>query len=249
MSLQAQQIITLACQAAKCPGYTSQAGQFLNAALQDLYQDYDLEPNRKLFSFQFNSAIGHGSGPYTLPSDYLRTEVQDGKDNFFFTIDGVPYPPIQRTFTEYNWLVQTPGFQSYPYYYTTNRAGANPATGGGQLFVWPPASGAFQASLYYFASQPDIATPETSNVIPWFPNSQILIRTVAGRLMGLTNDDREQAYLGDDEDKYPLGAPTLLKQYLRNVSDREGAVKTVGLDRRRFGRAFDRLKNTKTIGW
>jgi hypothetical protein len=248
MPLQAQQIITLACQDAKCPGFTSQAGQFLNAVLQDLYQHYDWDFCRKLFRFTFNSAAGQGSGPYALPADYLRAEVQDGKDRFFYVIQGVPYPLIQITLAEYNWQVQTPGFQSYPYNYATDLS--NPtATSAGNLYVWPPASGAYDSYLYYFSVMPDIPTPETSSAIPWFPNTQYLQRSVAGRLMGLTNDNRQADYLGDDEQQYPLGAGTILKQYQRNVKDREGAVQTVGLDRRRWGRPFDRLKNTKQIGW
>jgi hypothetical protein len=244
MSLTSAQIVALATQDAKCPGFTSQAGQFLNATLQDLCQNYDLDAALGTFVFSFNSATGQGSGPYNLPGDYLRTQVKDGKDEFFYTIQGVPYPLIQITKAEYDWLVQTPGFQSYPYNYATDLS-VSPA----QLFVWPPASGAYPCVLRYYRLMPDIATPETSAVVPWFNNTMILQRSVAGRLMGLTGDDRMEKYLGDDEDRFPLGAGTLLKRYLKNVEDREGAVHTVGKDRRRWGRPFDQLKNTKNIGW
>jgi len=37
--------------------------------------------------------------------------------------------------------------------------------------------------------------------------------------MGLTGDNRQEAYLGDGE-RFPLGAQTLLNQYLKNVKDR-----------------------------
>ena len=242
--LTAAQIVTLACQIAKCPGFTSQAGQFLNAVLQDLCKNYDLDAALGTFSFTFNSATGTGSGPYTLPDDYLRVQVKDGKDEFFYTIDGVPYPLIQVTKAEFDWLVQTPGFQSYPYNYATDLS-QSPA----QLFVWPPASGSYQCTMRYYKQMPDITTPETSATVPWFPNTQILIRGVAGNLMGITGDDRQAEFLGDDPDRYPLGMGTLIKAYLKNVEDREGAVHTVGLDRRRFGRQFDRLRNTKSIGW
>lgn len=244
MPLTAAQICTLAAQDAKVPGMVSQAGQFLNATLQDLCMNYDLDQCRGLFTFNFNSATGNGSGPYSLPSDYLRTEVQDGKDLFYYVINGVPYPLIQETLAEYKWQVQTPGFQSYPYNYATDTSQSPP-----QLFVWPPASGSYNSFLSYFRLMPDILTPETSSVTPWFPNTMILQRSVAGRLMGLSNDSRQADYLGDDPDRFPLGAGTLLKAWLKNAFDREGAVQTVGLDRRRFGRAFDRLKNTKQIGW
>lgn len=255
MPLTAAQIVALATQDAKCPGFTSQAGQFLNAALQDYCQNYDLDAALGSLSFTFNSGVvgggagqGQGSGPYQLPADYLRTQVKDGKDEFFYTIQGVPYPLIQVTKAEYDWLVQTPGFQSYPYNYATDLSTVG-TTGYAELFVWPPASGAYPATLRYYRLMPDIATPETSNTVPWFLNNMILQRDVAGRLMGLTGDDRQAAYLGDDEERYPLGVGTLMKKYLKNVEDREGAVHTVGKDRRRWGRPFDQLKNTKNIGW
>jgi hypothetical protein len=244
MPLTAAQIVSLACQEAKCPAFTSQAGQLLNAVLQDLCQNYDLNAALGTNPFSFNSATGNGSGPYTLPADYLRTQVIDGKDEIFFTISGVPYPLIQRTKAEYDWLVQTAGFQSYPYYYATDLS-QTPA----QLFVWPPASGSYPVTHRYYKLMPDIVSPESSAVVPWFTNTQIIIRSLAGRLMGITGDSRQAEYLGNDPDRYPLGAGTLLSAYLKNVEDREGAVHTVGRDRRRWGRNFDQLRNTKTIGW
>src|ERR1700676_791682 len=263
MPLTAAQLVTLACQEAKCPGFTSQAGQLLNAVLQDLCQNYDLDAALGSNPFAFNSATGQGSGPYTLPTDYLRTQVKDGKDEIFYTINGVPYPLIQVTKAEYDWLVQTPGFQSYPYNYATDlspiqgnsawsagfSSGFGGSVSGPTLWVWPPASGSYVVTHRYYRLNPDIVTPETSSSIPWFLNTQILIRGLAGRLMGITGDSRQAEYLGDDPDRYPLGAGTLLKAYLKNVEDREGAVHTVGMDRRRWGRPFDLLKNTKTIGW
>lgn len=244
MPLTAAQLVTLSCQEAKCPGFTSQAGQFLNAILQDLCQNYDLDAALGSNPFSFNSVTGQGSGPYTLPADYLRTQVKDGKDEIFFTINGQPYPLIQVTKAEYDWMTQTPGFSSFPAYYATDIS-VTPA----QLFVWPPANSTFPVTHRYYKLMPDIVTPENSAVVPWFLNTQILQRSLSGRLMGLTGDDRQAAFLGDDETLYPLGAGTLLKKYLKNVEDREGAVHTVGLDRRRFGRPYDKLKNTKTIGW
>lgn len=255
MPLQAQQIVSLALQIAKCPGFTSQGGQFLNSLLQDLCQNYDLDAALGTLSFTFNSGTagsgagqGQGSGPYQLPANYLRTQVKDGKDEFFYTIQGVPYPLIQVTKAEYDWLVQTPGFQSYPYNYATDLSTVA-TLGYAELFVWPPASGAYAATLKYYQLMPDITTPETSTTVPWFLNTQVLIRGTAGYLMQLTGDDRIEQFLGDDDERYPLGIGTILKKYLKNVEDREGAVHTVGKDRRRWGRPFDQLKNTKNIGW
>ena len=248
MPLTSAQIVTLACQTAKCPGFTSQAGQFLNATLQDLCQDYDLDAALGSNVFSFNSAAGSGSGPYALPADYLRTQVIDGKDEFFYTINGVPYPLIQVTKAEYDWLVQTPGFQSYPYNYATDLS-TQATLGFPQLFVWPPASGSYPCVQRYYRLMPDIATPESSAVVPWFLNTDILLTSVAGRLMGLTGDSRYTEYMSEDFERYPTSWKAKLNAYLKNVKDREGAVKTVGKDRRRWGRPFDQLKNTKNVGW
>ena len=239
MALTSAQIVTLACQEAKCPGYTSQAGPFLNSFLQDLCQNYDFDQALGTNSFSFTGS----SGPYTLPADYLRTRVIDGKDEMFFVIDGVPYPLIQVTRSEYDWLAQTAGFSSYPQYYTTDLSTSPPG-----LYVWPPPSGSYAVTQRYQRLMPDITTPETSSTVPWFPNTLVLIRGVAGRLMGLTGDSRQADYLADGPE-HPLGAQTLLNQFMKNMSDREGAPKTVGLDRRRFGRDWNRLSNTKLIGW
>jgi len=251
-TLQAQQICALATQIAKCPGYVVQAGQFLNTTLQDLCQNYDLDAALGTFLFNLISAstvvssslLSPAAGPYLLPSDYLRTQAKDGKDEFFYMINGVPYPLIQITKAEYDWLVQTPGFMSYPYNYATDLS-QTPA----QLWVWPPASGSYPCTLRSYRLMQDITSPESSTVVPWFLNTQILINSVAGKLMQITGDVRADAYLGDDDDRAPMGAGTLLRKYLKNVEDRESAVHTVGKDRRRWGRPFDRLKNTKQIGW
>ena len=62
MPLTAAQIVTLATQVAKCPSYTSQAGQFLNAILQDLAQTYDFETVVKTYSFNFVLSTVSGPG-------------------------------------------------------------------------------------------------------------------------------------------------------------------------------------------
>jgi len=233
MPLTAQQIVTYACQEAKCPGFTAQAGDFLNQTLQELCQDYDIELARNVIQFYFNTgtatlqaggtAPSTGSGPYALPSTYLRMRVQDGKDMIFYTLNGVPYPLIQVSLAEYLWMVQTPGFSSYPQNYATDTSLQTYTTP--VLYVWPPssigqpASGTYgQVTAYFQMTMPDIATPATSSVVPWFPNQTILQRAVAGRLMGITGDERQQQYLGEDPDKSPLGWKVLLNNWLKNAS-------------------------------
>jgi hypothetical protein len=246
MSLNASQIVTLACQIAKCPGFTSQAGQFLNAILSDLCQTYDFDVAKGTYSFNFNPSllttsvypnIQPGGGPYPLPADFLR--MVDEKDAMWFLL-GVPYAMVCCDLSEYDNYVQQAGNQSYPYVFATDMSQSPP-----NLVVWPPASGAFSCMIRYRRQMPDIDTPETSTDIPWFPNQQYLITRLAGTLMGITDDDRYAAFMGDGPD----GSGGMLTKYLKMKDDKSGRAQTVKLDRRYFRSGFSRLPNTKSVGW
>lgn len=230
------QIVTLASQIAKAPGFTSQAGQLLNAILAELAQNYNFELAAGAYAFTFNGT----SGPYAMPADYLRMK----KDTFRFTIDGVPYVLPQYTYEQYVSFAQTAGFQSYPVLFATD-ASQTPI----DLYVWPPPSGAYPVTMEYYRTMPVIAAPESSSDVPWFPNQTYLIRRLAGELMQFTGDQRANAFLGDNDTIYPQGAGTLLRKYLKMKDDEQGFVKTVSLDRRQFSSPFRNLKNTKVVGW
>lgn len=246
MALQAQQIVSLACQIAKCPGYVSQAGQFLNNALQTLAQDYDFDVIRKTFNFTFNtSATGNGyvagCGPNLMPSDFLRAH----RNGAFYMVNGVPYTMIGYEQAEFDRFVQQAGNAAYPFAFYVD-VSKSPM----ELYVWVPAAGAYAATVRYNPQMPDITTPETSTTVPWFPNSDILITYVAGSLMQITDDARAPSFLGPPETA-PTGYQAQLRAYLKMKDDPETAgVKTVKLDRRLFGQtSWSHLKNTKTIGW
>src|SRR5574337_1109250 len=169
MSLQAQEIVARACQIAKCPGYTTQAGQLLNVVLQELAQTYDFDVAQGFFQFTFNPTLNNtinnnvvvGSGPYNLPTDFLRCEP----DDFWYMISGVPYFPVPIDLNEFDATVQQAGLQSYPYWYAIDVSLSPPG-----LYIYPPPSGAFPATMRYRKQLSDIATPETSSTVPWFPN-------------------------------------------------------------------------------
>jgi len=186
MSLTAAQICTLSAQIAKCPGFTSQAGQLLNVVLQELAQDYDFDVIRKTKNFNLStSASGNGyaigSGPNLMPTDFLRAH----RNGSFYTISGVPYPMIGVTQEEFDLFVQQAGLNSYPYMFYVDVS-----TSPMGLYVWPPTSGAYPATVRYNSQQADITTPETSTTVPWFPNQNYLVTRLAGELMKITNDDR-----------------------------------------------------------
>lgn len=240
--LTAAQICSIAREVAKCPGYTTQSGQLLNVILNELALNYDFDTIKGSYSFSFNSVVGTGSGPYTLPTNWYRGIDED----ILYTINGVPYPMVNISLTEYHNLVQQSGLASYPTAYATDMSQTPPV-----MYVWPPASGGFPVTAGYFTQPVDITTPETSTTVPWFPSSLYLLRRLAGELMTLTNDDRVDKFLGSEDPALDTegSAASILRKYLKMKDDMGGKVHTVQLDRRSFGRNFSRLPNTKTIGW
>lgn len=230
----------------------SQAGQLLNMILGDLCQTYDFQLARKTFYFNFNpglvSPVGnsiYGSGPYPLPADFLR--CQDEKA-VFWTLLGVPYPLIPIDLSEFDMAVQQAGINAYPYWFATDLSGGDETAAGDTTplaYVYPPPSGAYPCTVRYFAQMPDIATPEASNTVPWFPNSTYLLTRLAGELMRISDDDRVSTFLGEG----PEGAQGILDRYLKLKDDHSNRATTVKMDRRRFGPRYNNLPNTKTIGW
>jgi hypothetical protein len=251
MPLTAAQICTRAAQIARVPGFLTQAGDSLNYVLQELCQTYDFDLAKQTFNFNFAPAQLNGNGQafQNLPTNYLRAI----RNECFYYISGVPYPMIPLDQAEGDMLVQQAGVSNFPIFFwtdMTNTGATNNGTAGVPVMLfWMPPSGAYQAVLRYYSQMPDIASPSTSATVPWFPFTNYLVTRVAGELMKDADDERTNQYLGDDDDKAPNGAGTLLRRYLRMKDDKENRVETVQLDRRRFGRSFDRLRSTKTIGW
>lgn len=253
MAQTAAQICTLARQIAKCPSYSSQSGQLLNVILQELCQDYDFEIIRKTATGTFDTSTVSGPanqylagcGPNAMPTDFLRAQ----NDSIIWYLQGVRYITVTFDQAKFDLQVQTAGFSSYPcdgYIDMAPVANSLPPN----LYVWPPASGAYTWSVRYFPQMTDITTPESSSTTPWFPNQSYLITRLAGELMRITNDDRCAAFLGDNEDSGVIGAGAILRKYLQMKDNPENSVKTVKLDRQRFGHgSFASLPNTKVVGW
>ena len=245
------QLVTLACQMANTQGFTLQAGQIFNAILEELAQTYDFDATEGFTSFNFNPGLTSGGGPlqaqlqpgcgpYPLPATFLRADSGD----VFWTLLGVPYPMIALDLAEFDMTVQQAGMQSYPYWYTVDMAPLG--TGGApNLFVYPPPSGTYPVYVRYKAQPAATASPQTSNALPWFPSSTYLYTRLAGEMMRIADDERYHAFLGNG----PEGAQGILKRILPMIDNPETRSKRVSLDRRRFGRSFSSLANTKQVGW
>lgn len=243
--LTAAQLISLSCQDAKVPGYVAQALQFLNMIQGDLCRSYDFEVAAKtaygFFDPGLMAPVGnslYGSGPYSLPADFLR--MKDDK-SAFWTLLGVVYPMIPCDLSEFDMLVQQAGTQSYPYVIATDMSlGDETAEGESTpgFYVYSPPSGAYPYTIRYYSQMPDIT--DTTQV-PWFPHQGYLRRKLSAALMGISDDDRQSSW--DQQ------ANAELEQYLKLKDNRSNRAQTVKLDRRRFGRGYSQLSNTKLIGW
>lgn len=246
MALTADQLISLCTQDAHCPGYTSQAQLFLNMILSDLCRTYDFEVAAKTLYGNFDpgliAPVGnsvYGSGPYALPADFLRMK---DKMSAFWTLLGVVYPMIPCDLSEFDMLVQQAGTQSYPYIIATDMSLADetvedePGTPG--FYVYSPPSGNYPYTIRYFSQMPDM-TDFTQ--VPWFPHQGYLRRKLSAALMGIVDDERQA--------NWEMQADGMLGEYLKLKDNKSNRAQTVSLDRRRFGRGYSSLPNTKTIGW
>lgn len=127
MPLSASQICSLARQTAKVRGFTTQSGQFLNAILSELCQEYDFDVAKKTYNFTLSGAttpIGNlnaqlASGPFKLPFDYLRAKIGD----IYYFPQGLANFPIKMVpvdLAEFDGLVQQAGFQNFPVFWVTD---------------------------------------------------------------------------------------------------------------------------------
>jgi hypothetical protein len=230
MPLTAAQIVTDACQIAKCPGYTAQGGRALNLTLLDLVMHRNLKVNLET---SFVSVPANSSGPFNLESNYLRTY------DMFFLVAGEPYFLEPCSLREIDAELQNLGLASYPYEWASDLSNV-PTTGFGLFYIYPQSNNAITLTHRYYLRQTEITTPETSAVVPWFEDQDYLIQATAMRLMRITDDDRFGAF--------EAGCEALLRKHLMTEGDEQQVVKSVVLDPRRF-RIKGNLKSTKNDPW
>lgn len=240
--LSAQQLVTYAGQIAKAQGFTNQAGDLLNMILAEIAQSYPVAQSQSFFTITFtvspltstvNSGnVVAGSGPYALPADFLRMDRGD----FWWQLGGINYFPTAMDISEFDALVQQPGFSTYPTAYAVDTS-----TVPYGLYIWPASSGAYQAFGRYTAQQADLATPASSSTVPWFPYQLYLQTRLSAELMMFTGDIRRDIFLKTSRD--------MLSRFMDLEGNNSNRAATVQLDRRKFGRQWQALPGTKSIPW
>lgn len=232
----ASQICQTARNIAKCPGYTVQSGNALNEVLADITETQNFDFARGFFQFQFNPGItgpagttpgAPGTGPYVLPTDWLRADFRD----VFFTDQGVPHPLTSVESYQWDMQVQQSGLQSYPTLYTTYLEGVpaasgQPPSGPPVMFVWSPPQSNYTVTCRYRRKMPSIPSAENSSAMPWFPYTRYLVLAVARSLMRITDDTRY--------DDYEAKCEKEMSKLLKLANDNQGRGKTVKLE---IGRA------------
>lgn len=211
MPLNASQIIATACRIAKVPGYTSQAGQYLNMALSTLCQTYDFDYITNTATINFVS----GTSSYDLPTDHLRTR------EVFYNVNGAVFSLNQIDIRNFHALFNGPGVDNYPYSFATD-VSRTP----NQLLPYPPPSISQSVTVTYYPQMPDISNPQTSTEVPWFENQTYLINRVSAMLMMETDDVRRKQFDADSD--------SLLRDILTMNDDKGGYAQTIKLDRSTF---------------
>jgi hypothetical protein len=216
MSITSAQIITDACQIAKCPGYTAQAGRQLNLVLSDLV----LHRNLKVNLITSTITIQAGSfGPFNLEPNYLRTY------DLFYNVSGTPYFLNPCSLKEIDGENYQSGIENYPYEWASDLSGV-PTNGYGLLYIYPASGTTLTVTHRYYNQQADISSPSSSTTVPWFADQDYLTMATAARLMRFTDDDRYPQFVQECE--------KMLEFHLMMEGDEQQVVKEVILDPRRF---------------
>lgn len=210
MPLTSAQIISRACTIAKCPGYTVQAGIYLNMVLASLCQEYDFDYIKQTQTITLTDAAG-----YALNDDHLRTK------EVFYNVNGSIFYLFQIPIETYHALFTGPGVSNYP-----NKFAIDVSTDPNTILFYPPPSITQNVTVNYYPQMEDIDEPETSTDIPWFTNQEYLVRKLAALLMLETDDERQPLFERQSAD--------ILNKILTMKDDKEGFSDTIKLSRERF---------------
>ena len=232
----AQELVTLACQICNCPGRSAQAGQFLNLILSNYAQTVDEDVIRKTVTINIGPQPTIPF-PYPLPIDYLRWY------DLFYLVNGEPFYLEPMELKDFDALFTGQGIDNYPERFATDMAtvpgGVTPKVAP-NIYFYPPPATPLAVTLRYRPQTNDITTPETSSVIPWFPNQLILLEDLTVKLGDLVDDDRTNSWEGRAREK--------MRKYMIMDDDKLGFAQTVKLDPNAF-RTRGNLPPSKKLGF
>jgi hypothetical protein len=209
----ASQLVSLACQITKQPGFLTQCGQFLNMILTDYSQSLeDIDKIRQTITIN----VGAAGAAYPLAANHLRTR------EVFYLVNGQPFYLNEIPLEDYDQLFVGPGVDNYPQSFAV-QVETSPAT----ILFWPPPAIPLSVTVRYQPQLTDIPSPESSTIVPWFPNQRILLKELCVDMLMMGDDTQRKEDLEREVEKR-------LNRFLIMQGDQEGYAKTVKLDRRMF---------------
>jgi hypothetical protein len=221
----AAQICTLACQEAKCPGYTAIAGQYMNMILVQHALQYDLDIVRRTTTI----TTAAGTPSYPLPANYLRSR------ECFYNLNGEIFYLSPKALEEYDQLFQGPGEIDYPYIFSTDIA----QTTGPVIYFYPAPIAVLQVTLRYMDNNVEITSPQTSSVVPYLQDQAYLTDRVTECLMKITDDERLKLFMENTDE--------MDRRYMKMMNDQNDRAYKVKRDPDSF-RVAERVRPTKLQG-
>lgn len=226
--LTSAQLIKYALQAAKAPGYSAQAADFLNGRLSSMARRFDFDVLKAFATINTQAGVQR----YLLPSDYVR-----GLDLRYY-IGGLPQSIGQIDLNEFNSINAGSLSMAYPTKFATD-----PSTAGGSppyIYLYPMPNTAFPLTLRYASQPPDIVDPANSSTVPWFPDSMLLLALLTADICLLTDDTRAGELAQSASDQFTA--------FLKMQGDKEGYVNTIKLGQS-FQKQRNRLPASKLTGF
>ena len=113
-------------------------------------------------------------------------------------------------------------------------------------YVYPPPLGPYPVTCRYQRMMPQVALSEVYTTVPWFPDTDYLIKATAQRITEISDDERSA--------RFEQMADKRMQRYAAKADDRTNRAQSVQLDARQFasghgGAAYWRARNTKYQGW
>lgn len=172
---------------------------------------------------------------YTLPANYIRMY------DIYYNVLGTVYNPVQMELKDLDAAYTDAGINNYPTGWATDMSKAPPNGPAPLIAFYPPPAVPLTIQFRYRPSSLDIATPETSATIPYFPNQLVLLKELCIQVGDIAGgEDRSTRWTAEVERR--------MRNYLIMDDDKEGFAQTVKLDPRSF-RSNLNLPPSKKLGF
>lgn len=230
----AAELVSLACQICNAPGRIVQAGKLLNMILANYALTIDLDTIRLTTTLSIGpqATIPYW---YALPSNYLRAV------DVFYNVLGQQFVCNQQPITDLDAEYTAQGIDNYPEWFTTDVSTSPPTGSYPTMAFYPPPAVPLTVTVRYRPTSLDIANPETSTSVPYFPDQLTLLKELCVQVGDVAGGD-------DRSGRWEAEVDRRMRKYLVMDDDKEGFAQTVKLDPRQFRNPMS-LPPSKKLGF